>query len=72
MMEKKNYKRYWHELSKIRGERDLCIISHVLHHYQIYFSNSLQGLDAASSVTIQQSQAKGAAQSFPDILPVPA
>lgn len=26
---KKIYKRYWHELSKIRGESDLCIISHV-------------------------------------------
>ena len=37
---KKMYKRYWHKLPKIRGERDLCIISHVLHHYQIYFSNS--------------------------------
>ena len=40
MKKKKMYKRYWHKLPKIRGERDLCIISHVLHHYQIYFSNS--------------------------------
>lgn len=39
MKNKKLYKRYWHKLSKIRGERDLCIISHVLHHHQIYFSN---------------------------------